>query len=105
MVRKRLAFLRRSFENGRLARDEIVRAYSTEDEPIPPRRSVVKHRRILQSKSPEEGLAEQAEADRERAKSLPPGHEREELLRNARRAETASHLAEWLNSPGLRPPK
>jgi hypothetical protein len=47
---------------------------------------------------------EQAEADRERANSLPPSREREELLLRARRAETASHLTEWLNSPGLQPP-
>jgi hypothetical protein len=26
------------------------------------------------------------------------------LIRRARQAETASHINEWLNSPGLRPP-
>jgi hypothetical protein len=36
---------------------------------------------------------------------LPPCPEREELLLRARRAETASHLTEWLNSPGLQPPR
>jgi hypothetical protein len=47
----------------------------------------------------------QAEANRERAKALPPRPEREELLLKARRAETASHISEWLNSPGLQPPR
>ena len=28
-----------------------------------------------------------------------------ELIRKARRAETTAHLSEWLNSPGLQPPK
>lgn len=65
----------------------------------------MKRRRFMQTKSLKERLAEQAEADRERAKSLPQGREREELLRRARRADTASHLSEWLNSPGLRSPK
>jgi hypothetical protein len=26
-------------------------------------------------------------------------------LRRARRAETGSHISEWLRSPGLRPPR
>ena len=62
-------------------------------------------RRFKQSVPLEERLRLQAEADRERAKVLPPCAEREELLMRARRAETASHLTEWLNSPGLQPPK
>lgn len=65
----------------------------------------MKRRRFMQTKSLEERLAKQAETDRDRAKSLPPGSEREELLRKVRRTEAASHLSEWLNSPGLRPPK
>jgi hypothetical protein len=30
---------------------------------------------------------------------------KELLLRRARQAETASHINNWLNSPGLQPPK
>jgi hypothetical protein len=37
--------------------------------------------------------------------TAPPGKEREELLRKARQAETASRIDEWLSSPGLQPPK
>ena len=75
--------------------------------PVPSiaRGSVMQRRRVKQALSIEKRLTEQAEADRERAKLLPPGVAREELLREARRTETASHLTEWLNSPGLRPPK
>jgi hypothetical protein len=62
-------------------------------------------RRFKQTIPLEERLRLQADADRERAKALPPSHEREELLLRARRAETASRLTEWLNSPGLQPPK
>jgi hypothetical protein len=70
-----------------------------------PARQRVKRRRFMQTKSLEGRLVAQAETDRERAKSLLPGSEREELLRKARRVETASHLSEWLNSPGLKAPK
>ena len=38
------------------------------------------------------------------AEELPPGTARELLLRRARLAETASHMNEWLHSPGLQPP-
>jgi hypothetical protein len=61
-------------------------------------------RRFKQTLPLEERLRVQAEADRERANALPPCPEREELLLKARRAETASHITEWLNSPGLQPP-
>jgi hypothetical protein len=61
-------------------------------------------RRFKQTQSLEGRLAEQAKRLREGAKLLPPGALREELIRKARHAETASHLNEWLTSPGLRPP-
>jgi hypothetical protein len=64
----------------------------------------MKRRRFTQTTPLEDRLA-QAAADREKALSLPQGKERDELLRRARRAETASHLTEWLSSPGLQPPK
>jgi len=65
----------------------------------------MQRRRFKQTLPLEERLRLQAEADRERAESLPPGREREELLVRARRADTASHLTEWLTSPGLQPPR
>jgi hypothetical protein len=42
---------------------------------------------------------------RERADSLRPGPERDALLKKASQADTASHLDDWANSPGLQPPK
>jgi hypothetical protein len=47
------------------------------------------------------------EADRLRAEAakLPHGAERDALLRKARQARTASHVNEWLSSPGLQAPK
>ena len=65
----------------------------------------MQRRRFKQTVPLEKRLRVQAEADREKAKSLPPCREREDLLLRARRADTASHLTEWLNSPGLQPPK
>lgn len=39
------------------------------------------------------------------AEKLPPGNERQELLRKARKAETALNIDKWVSSPGLRPPE
>ena len=65
----------------------------------------MERRRVKQIQSLEDRLAEEAKRLREEAKSLPPGALREELIRKARHAETASHMNEWLTSPGLRPPE
>jgi hypothetical protein len=54
----------------------------------------------------EERLAEEAIKFKEAAEKQPPGSTaRELLLRRARQAETASHISNWLSSPGLQPPK
>ena len=45
-----------------------------------------------------------AEEVREQASSLPPGPERENLLKRASRADTAAHIDEWVNSSGLQSP-
>jgi len=52
----------------------------------------------------EQRLAKQALLIKEQIKSLPQGRERELLSLKARQLETASHINEWLSSPGLRPP-
>jgi hypothetical protein len=64
-----------------------------------------RRRRVKQTLSLEERLAEEARRLREQAKTLPPGTERDEIIRKARQAETGSHMTEWLTSPGLRPPE
>lgn len=54
----------------------------------------------------EERLAEEARQFKEAAEKQPPGSKaRELLLRRARQAETASHMSDWLSSPGLASPK
>jgi hypothetical protein len=58
-------------------------------------------KRIKHIASFEERLAGEAERLRGQAKQFQPGLRRDELLRKARQAETASHINEWLTSPGL----
>ena len=53
----------------------------------------------------EQRLAQEAHRVKERAKTLPQGKERELLSRKARQLETASHINEWISSPGLQPPR
>jgi hypothetical protein len=53
----------------------------------------------------EERLAQEAERLRKEARGTPPGIERDRMLRQARQAETASHVNEWLASSGLRAPR
>ena len=63
-------------------------------------------RRIKHEKTFQERLADEARRFKEAAEKLPPGILAQELLlRRARQAETASHIDEWLTSPGLQPPK
>jgi hypothetical protein len=65
----------------------------------------MERRRAKHETSFEEGLASQASHLRDEAEKLRPGVERDNLIRRARQLETASHLNEWLNSPGLASPK
>ncbi|MCP3388860.1 hypothetical protein NLM27_08730 [Bradyrhizobium sp. CCGB12] len=64
-----------------------------------------RRRRFKQTETLEERLGAEAIRLREEAKKVPPGMEREQILRKARRCETGSHVSEWLRSPGLQPPK
>jgi hypothetical protein len=63
-----------------------------------------RRRRFKQIISLEERLAQEAQELRQRAKRLPPCVERETLLKKARQADSAAHMSEWLQSPGLKPP-
>jgi len=47
--------------------------------------------------------AEKAKLEAQIAK-LKPGPQRDELLKKIRQLETASHMSEWLSSPGLQSP-
>ena len=46
-----------------------------------------------------------AKENRDKAVQLPPGPEKDALLKKARQADTASKIDEWANSRGLQPPK
>jgi hypothetical protein len=65
----------------------------------------MRRRRFKQTQSFEERLTEEAQRLREEAEGMPPGLVRDQLMRKARQAETASHMSDWLTSPGLQPPK
>jgi hypothetical protein len=62
-------------------------------------------RRFKQTASLDQRLIEEAQRLRKEAQGTHPGIERERLIRKARQAETASHIQEWLSSPGLQAPK
>jgi hypothetical protein len=62
-------------------------------------------RRTKETTSLKERLAFFAREVRAKASALPPGAERDTLLKKASQADTAAHLEEWANSPGLQPPK
>jgi len=53
----------------------------------------------------DERLAAEAKRLKEQAGKLPLGKQRDELVRKARQIDVASHMNEWLSSPGLQPPK
>ncbi|NLS69613.1 hypothetical protein E3H11_11940 [Bradyrhizobium brasilense] len=57
-----------------------------------------RRRRFKQIFPLEERLTQEAKDLRRRAKALPPGREREALLKRARHDETTAHLAKWLLS-------
>lgn len=64
----------------------------------------MERRRFKQTTSLDQRLEEQAKRLRQEARGIPPGIERDRLIRRARQAEVAMHMNEWLSSPGLQPP-
>jgi hypothetical protein len=60
--------------------------------------------RIANTKPSDQRLAEETVKLKQQVNTLGIGNEPEKLLRNARQAETASHIYQWLGSPGLRKP-
>jgi len=62
-------------------------------------------RRFKQAQSLKQRLLDRVNSLRDEAKLMKPCFERDALLRKARQAETAANIDEWLDSPGLQPPK
>jgi hypothetical protein len=52
----------------------------------------------------EEQIAAEKSRLEEQAATLPPGPQKDALLKKIRQLETASHMNAWLTSPGLQPP-
>jgi hypothetical protein len=66
---------------------------------------MIRRRRFKGSASINDRLRVFADELRAKARELRHGSERNELLRRARQADTASHIDAWVSSPGLQPPK
>jgi hypothetical protein len=64
-----------------------------------------RRQRVKQTVSLQERLTAFATEARDKAGVLPPGPERDNMLKKARQADTATHLTNWADSPGLQPPK
>jgi hypothetical protein len=65
----------------------------------------MERRSFKQTAISEAHLLREAEKIRLNAESPQHGTEREALLTRARQRHTAAHIDEWLNSPGLQPPR
>jgi hypothetical protein len=59
---------------------------------------VLKRRRIIQPVSLKDRLAAFAEEAREKASHLPPGRERDEMIKKARKAEEAFRWDDWVRT-------
>jgi hypothetical protein len=64
-----------------------------------------KRNRRKQTSSFDERLRRAAHEAREAAQCLPPGPQRDMLLKKAGQAETAQRINEWLASPAQRAPR
>ena len=64
-----------------------------------------KRRRFKQQLTLQDRLSAWVKQVQEQASRLPPGPERDALLKKARQADMARHLNDWAKSPGLQPPK
>jgi hypothetical protein len=67
------------------------------DPAIPGKERVMERRRFKQVVPLDQRLAQHAQQLRKEAKGLPPGGEREKLIRKARQLETASDVSHWLD--------
>jgi hypothetical protein len=65
---------------------------------------MLRRRRFKQTQSLQDRLLTWIEEVREQAAKLPPGPERDALIKKLRQVDTAARLEDWVNSPGLQPP-
>ena len=62
-----------------------------------------RHRRSVPHSFEDQIAAEKSRLEAQAA-DLPPGPQKGALLEKIRQLDTASHMNEWLTSPGLQPP-
>jgi len=63
-----------------------------------------RRRRFKQTETLHDRLSRFSRDMRENANSLPPGPEKNDLLKRARTADAATHIEEWISSPDINPP-
>ncbi len=63
-----------------------------------------RRRRFKQTDTLQDRLAAFAKEARDKAATMPAGVDRDDLLKRARQADTASHIDDWVSSTGLQPP-
>jgi hypothetical protein len=73
-------------------------------DPIKPRMRISQEERLSRPAF-QVSVSRAAKELEEQAWHMPPGPERDALLRKARQVNVSEHLMEWLTSPGLQPPK
>ena len=66
---------------------------------------MIRRRRIRHEVSFEDRLARAAHQAREAAELLPPGQDRELMLRKASACETAAEIHAWISSSDVEPPR
>ena len=66
---------------------------------------MLQRRRFKQQLTLQDRLAAWSKQVEEEAAKLPPGPERDALIKKARQADIANHLDDWAKSPGLQPPR
>jgi len=66
--------------------------------------SAMQRRSIRPTPALEVRIVQHAKSLSEQTQMLRPGPSRDDLIRKARQADIASHMQEWLSSPGLQPP-
>lgn len=65
----------------------------------------MERRRFKQTTSLDQRMLEHAARLRQEALGTASGHQRDQLLRLARQAETGAQMSGWLSSRGLQPPR
>jgi len=66
---------------------------------------IKRRRRFKQTVSFKDRLTAFARSIREEASALPPGRQRDDLLKRASMADTGAHLDDWANSAELQSPR